>query len=86
VFIVCDKKVRYSDAKKKELHVFPQPASSDDSGESICRSEWLADQVLERIRERMTSVKDELKRGESIRYPRFLLKFSAQKSASSVNF
>jgi len=32
------------------------------SATSICRSEWLADQVLERIRERMTSVKDELKR------------------------
>ena len=43
---------------------------------SIRGSEWLANQVLERIRARMTSAKDELKRGESFRYPRFLLKFS----------
>jgi hypothetical protein len=32
VFIVCDKKVRYSDAKKKELHVFPQAGIVIDSG------------------------------------------------------
>jgi hypothetical protein len=53
---------------------------------SICGSEWLANQVLERIRKRMISVEDALEMGESFRYLRVLLKFSAQKSASSVNF
>jgi hypothetical protein len=32
VFIVCGKKVCYSDAKTKELHVFPQNESFNDSG------------------------------------------------------
>jgi hypothetical protein len=36
VFILCDKKVRYSDAKKKELLVFPQPESLTIPAISIC--------------------------------------------------
>jgi hypothetical protein len=53
---------------------------------SIRGSEWLANQVLERIRKRMISVEDALEMGESFGYLRVLLKFSGQKSASSVNF
>ena len=36
---MCDKKVRYSDAKKMELHVFPRSTSSDDSGDVDLRDE-----------------------------------------------
>jgi hypothetical protein len=42
--------------------------------------------VLELIRERTSSVEDELEMGEWFRYSQVLVKFSAQKSASSVNF
>ena len=52
----------------------------------ICGSEWLAHQVLERLRKRMSSAEHELEMGKSFRYLHFLLKFSAQKYASSVNF
>jgi hypothetical protein len=53
---------------------------------ATCGSEWLPDQVLELIRKRGCSVEDERKMGESLGYFHFLLKISAQKFASSVNF
>jgi hypothetical protein len=86
VFIVCDKEVGYSDAKKKELHVFPQPESSMLPATSIGVMKKLADQVLERVRKRMTSAELELEMRKSFRCFHFLLKFIEQKSAGSVNF
>ena len=83
---MCDKKVRYSDAKKKELHVFPQMEFATLPVTSIGAMAKLADQVLERICKRMTFVEHELEMGEWFRYSQVLVKFSAQKSASSVNF
>jgi hypothetical protein len=80
VFIVCDKKVRYSDAKKKELHVFPQMESATLPTTSIGAMAKLADQVLERIRKRMTFVEHEFEMRKSYRCPQFLRKFSEQKS------
>jgi hypothetical protein len=65
---------------------FLKPESSSIPAEPICATEWLADQVLERIRERMTSVEDESKMRESFRYPHFFQRFIEQKSARSVNF
>jgi hypothetical protein len=76
VFIVCDKKVRYSGAKMEELHVFPQPASSTIPATSICANEWLADQVLEPIRKDINSVESELDARKSY----FFLIFSANSS------
>jgi hypothetical protein len=65
----------------KELHVFPQPESLTIPAISICASEWLADQVLEGIRNGMTCVEDELETRKSLRWPHFLLKFISQKFA-----
>jgi hypothetical protein len=53
---------------------------------AIRRSEWLADQVLELIHKRIRSVEEVMKIGKSLRCFHVLLKISAQKSASSVNF
>jgi hypothetical protein len=86
VFIVSDKKVRYSDAKKKELHVFPQPESSTIPAMSICAMGWLADRVLERLRGPLVFLQCESESANRFRYPHVLLKFSAQKFASFVNF
>jgi hypothetical protein len=86
VFIVCDKEVRYSDAKKKELHVFPQPESSTIPAMSICAVGWLADPVLERLRGPIVFLQCELKMRKSIRSPHFFFRFCEQKSARSVNF
>jgi hypothetical protein len=86
VFIVCDKKVRYSDAKKKELHVFPQAGIVIDSGYVDLHKRVARRSSAGADPERFYFCGHELKMRESFRYPHFLLKFSAQKFASSVNF
>jgi hypothetical protein len=86
VFIGCDKEVRYSDAKKKELHVFPQPESSTIPAMSIYASGWHADRVLERLRGRVVFLQSESESANWFRSPQFFFKFSEQKSARSVNF
>jgi hypothetical protein len=86
VFIVCDKEVRYSDAKKKELHAFPRLEFLALPATSICPMIKLADQVLEPIRKRMTCVEYELETRKRFLSSQFFFKFSEQKSARSVNF
>jgi hypothetical protein len=52
----------------------------------MCVRRKLADQVLEPIRKRIILVEDKLNTHKSFCSPQILLKFSEQKSASSVNF
>jgi hypothetical protein len=52
----------------------------------ICAREWLADQVLERLRGLLAFWQRESEIANRFRYPHVLCRFIAQKSASSVNF